>query len=120
MWQHIIIAQAAAEGGWIIQILPFVVIFGIFWFLVIRPQQKRQKQHQEYLNALKTDDKVVTAGGLFGTVEKVDDHVVTLRIQRDTKVKVLRQQIEGSQAAHLSAERDEDEDEDDNQEDKAS
>jgi preprotein translocase subunit YajC len=108
MWQHVIIAQAQ-EGSWIVQILPFVLIFGIFWFLVIRPQQKRHKQHQEYLNALKTGDKVVTAGGIFGTVEKVDDQVVTLRITRDTKVKVLRQQIEGSQTSYLSDEDDEEE-----------
>lgn len=109
MWQHVIIAQAPPEGGWIVQILPFILIFGIFWFLVIRPQQKRHKQHQEYLNAIKKGDKVVTAGGLFGTVEKVDDQVVTLRISRDTKVKVLRQQIEGSQTALVSEEAEDDE-----------
>jgi preprotein translocase subunit YajC len=118
MWQHVnIIAQAAPEGGWIIQILPFILIFGIFWFLVIRPQQKRHKQHQEYLNALKKGDKVVTAGGVFGTIEKVDDQVVSLRITRDTKIKVLRQQIEGSQASYLSAD---DEGDEEDKEEKAS
>lgn len=115
MWQHIIIAQAPAEGGWIVQILPFILIFGIFWLLVIRPQQKRHKQHQEYLNALKKGDKVVTAGGMFGTVEKVDGQVVTLRISRDTKIKVLRQQVEGSQTSFLS-----DEDDEEAEEEKAS
>ncbi|QDG54535.1 preprotein translocase subunit YajC [Persicimonas caeni] len=102
MWQHIIIAQAPPEGGWIVQLLPFILIFGIFWLLVIRPQQKRHKQHQEYLNALKKGDKVVTAGGIFGTVEKVDEQTVTVRIARDTKIKVLRQQVEGSQTSYLS------------------
>lgn len=109
MWQHIIIAQAPPEGGWIVQLLPFILIFGIFWLLVIRPQQKRHKQHQEYLNALKKGDKVVTAGGIFGTVEKVDGQTVTVRIARDTKIKVLRQQVEGSQTSYLSDEGEEEE-----------
>lgn len=109
MWQYLIIAQASQEGGWIVQLIPFVLIFGVFWFLVIRPQQKRHQKHQDYLNALKKGDKVVTAGGLFGTIEKVDDQIISLRISRDTKVKVLRQQIEGSQASFLTEEGEEEE-----------
>lgn len=106
MWQFSIVAQAAPEGGWIVQILPFVLIFGIFWLLVIRPQQKRHKEHQSFLGQLKKGDKVVTGGGMFGTVEKVDDQTVTLRIDRDTKIKVLRQQIEGSQKSFMSDDED--------------
>ena len=107
MWQHIIIAQAAGEGGFISTLVMMAVIFGIFWLLVFRPQKKRQEEHQSFLKALKKGDEVVTAGGLFGTVEKVDDQIVTLRVSRDAKVKVLRQQIEGSQASHLADEEEE-------------
>lgn len=110
MWQLFIIAQAGGEGGeggLIVQLLPFILIFGIFWLLIIRPQRKRQKEHQEYLSGLKKGDQVVTSGGLFGSVEKVDDQIVTLRISRDTRVKVLRQQIEGSQASVMADEEDE-------------
>lgn len=111
MWQHVIIAQAEPGGSLIVQLLPFILIFGIFWLLVIRPQQKRHKEHQSFLGSLKKGDQVVTGGGVFGTVEKVDDQVITLRISRDTRIKVLRQQIEGSQSALLSDEQEEDEDE---------
>lgn len=109
MWQQLIIAQAPPEGGWIVQILPFVLIFVVFWFLVIRPQQKRHKEHQAFLDALKKGDKVITSGGLFGTIESVDDQIVKLRINRDNKVKVLRSEISGSQSGQL----DEDEDSED-------
>ncbi|MFW5966343.1 MAG: preprotein translocase subunit YajC [Persicimonas sp.] len=125
MWHMVVVAQAAGggEGGLFVQLLPFILIFAIFWFLIIRPQRKRHKEHQEYLGSLKKGDQVVTSGGLFGTVEKVDDHVISLRISRDTRVKVLRQKIEGSQEALKAEARDEEPDEgaeDDEEEKEAS
>lgn len=112
MWQHLIIAQSGgAQGpGWI-GFLPWIAVALVFWFLLIRPQQKQRQQHETFLDALKKGDHVVTAGGVFGTVDKVDDQVITLRIARDTKVRVLRQQIEGAQATFLSDDDDENSDE---------
>ncbi len=113
MWQHLIIAQGGAQApGWV-QFIPWIAVALVFWFLLIRPQQKRQREHESFLNSLKKGDRVVTAGGVFGTVDKVDGQVIRLRISRDTKIKVLRQQIEGSQASFL---RDEDEEEEKEQE----
>lgn len=103
MWQYNIIAQAESASG-IAQLFPLVLIFGVFYFLVIRPQQKRQRAHQTLLNALKKDDEVITSGGILGTVDKVDGQVLTLRIARDLKIKVLRTQVEGLQSALLGAE----------------
>lgn len=102
MWQNIIIAQADPQGSVFVQLLPFLLIFGVFWFLVIRPQQKRQKAHEAVLGSLKKDDAVITSGGILGTIEKVDGQVLTLRVSRDTKIKVLRTQIEGIQGTLLT------------------
>jgi preprotein translocase subunit YajC len=107
MWQNIIIAQAAPEGSIFVQLLPFLLIFGVFWFLVIRPQQKRQKEHQALLGSLKKDDEVITSGGILGTIEKVDGQILTLRISRDTKIKIVRTQVEGLQGALLPGASDE-------------
>lgn len=104
MWNTIVIAQGAPEGGFFIQILPFILIFGVFWFLVIRPQQKQQKKHQDTLKRLKKDDKIITTGGVFGTIEKVDGQIIDLRVARDTKIKVLRAQIQGIQGQLLASE----------------
>jgi preprotein translocase subunit YajC len=112
MWPYAVIAQAPPDGGgWFVQLLPLILIFGIFWLLVIRPQRQRQKEHQAFLGAIKKGDKVVTAGGVFGTVEKVGGQVIDLRVSRDTRLKVLRQQIEGAQSDYLADEEDEDKEE---------
>lgn len=78
------------------------VIFLIFWFLVLRPQKKQLESHQKFINALKKGDKVVTAGGLFGTVKSVDNKVVELEISRGTKIKISRQKIQQSQEELLA------------------
>lgn len=117
MWNTIVIAQGAPEGSFLIQILPFILIFGVFWFLVIRPQQKQQQKHQSTLNSLKKDDKIITNGGVFGTIEKVDGQLIVLRVARDTKIKVLLSQVKGLQSQLLGSEEDK---EDDKQDDKKS
>ena len=87
-------AQAAggAAGGFV-SLLPMVLIFVLFYFLLIRPQQKRAKQHKEMVSALKDGDEVVTAGGFFGTVVKVDDNVASVQIAENTVVKVQKSSI---------------------------
>lgn len=79
-----------------------IVVFGVFWLLVLRPQRKEHEERQTYLAALKKGDEVVTNGGVLGKVVAVDDKVVTLEIARNTKMRVLRAQISGSQAKVLS------------------
>ncbi len=66
-------APAAAAPNPIIQMAPFILIFGIFYFLLIRPQQQARKKHEAMVNAVKRGDKVVTAGGLLGKVVKAGD-----------------------------------------------
>lgn len=86
-------AQAAAGGGGgaLLQILPFVAIFAIMYFLIIRPQQKRIKQHKEMVTALARGDTVVTAGGLIGKVVKItNDNDLLVELATDVRVKVIR------------------------------
>ena len=88
-------AQSAGGGNeFIISLLPFVAIFAIMYFLLIRPQQKRQKEHQRMLGELRRGDVVVTAGGLIGKVAKVvDDRELQVEITEGVKVRVSRPMI---------------------------
>ncbi len=88
-------AQAAAPAGAGLEsLLPLVLIFVVFYFLLIRPQQRKMKKHKEMLGAIRRGDKVVTGGGIVGTVTKVnDEREVTVEIAKDIKVKVHRELI---------------------------
>jgi preprotein translocase subunit YajC len=83
---------AAAPPAWI-SFLPIVGMIAIFWFLIIRPQMKRQKEHQEKVAGMKKGDQVVTAGGLVGKVIKVDDTYVELELGPNVKVKAIKATI---------------------------
>ena len=83
----------AGPAGGFVSLLPMILIFVLFYFLLIRPQQKRAKQHKEMVAALKEGDEVVTAGGFFGTVVSVDETVATVEIADNTIVKVQRSSI---------------------------
>ncbi|MBU1112666.1 MAG: preprotein translocase subunit YajC [Candidatus Omnitrophica bacterium] len=72
----------------IINFIPLLVIFGIFYFLIIKPQQKKQKEHQEMVTNLKKNDEVVTVGGVHGTVIQVKDKTLNLRIDENTKIEI--------------------------------
>jgi len=72
---------------------PLVVIFAIFYFLMIRPQQKQQKKVKEMLAAIRKGDKVVTRGGMHGTVYGIADNVVTLEVAENIKLKFSREAI---------------------------
>ncbi|MBT5186760.1 MAG: preprotein translocase subunit YajC [Kordiimonadaceae bacterium] len=88
-------AQTAGGGdGGLMGLLPFVLIFVVFYFLLIRPQQKRAKEHKSMVEALKRGDKVVTSGGIVAKVSKViDDNEVELEIAKEVKVRVIRSTI---------------------------
>ncbi|MDA0998849.1 MAG: preprotein translocase subunit YajC [Proteobacteria bacterium] len=74
--------------------LPLILIFVVFYFLLIRPQQKKMKQHREMLNTIRRGDKLITGGGIMGTVAKVDNEgELTVEIAPDVRVKVQRSTI---------------------------
>lgn len=78
-------------GGLIQQIFPLVLIFAVFYFLLIRPQQKKMKAHREMLTAVRRGDRVVTGGGIFGTVTKVvNDQEIVVQIADAVKVRIAR------------------------------
>jgi preprotein translocase subunit YajC len=101
MWTDLVYAMApSGQGGGGQQsplnlIVMMGVIFAIFYFLLIRPQQKRQRQHREMLANLKEGDTVVTTGGLIGRIVSLTDSVVTLELADRIRVKVMRSQISG-------------------------
>ncbi len=80
---------AGAQGGSQYMSLVFLVaIVGIFYFLMIRPQQKRAKEHKNFLDNLKKGDKIVTSGGLYGTITGITDEAVTIEIAEKVRVKI--------------------------------
>lgn len=82
------------DGNALSQFIPLILIFGIMYFLLIRPQQKKMKEHQNMVNALRRNDEIVTAGGLVGKVSKVkDDNEVEVEIADGVKVRVMRNTI---------------------------
>ena len=90
------IAQSPAGNG-LIAFLPLAIIMVIFYVLLILPAQRRQKKTQAMLTELKTGDKVVTSGGLYGTIMALDGDSIQLRIADQVKVKVARSAVAGLQ-----------------------
>lgn len=86
-------AQAGVSGGGLLGILPMVLIFVVFYFLLIRPQQKRAKEHKAMVAAVATGDEVVTNGGVLGKVTSIDDNFVSIEIATNVTVKVQRAAI---------------------------
>jgi preprotein translocase subunit YajC len=83
-----------ADGNMLMSLLPFILIFVIMYFLILRPQQKRAKQHQEMVKNLRRGDTVITSGGLIGKVTKVvDDEQVEVEIADGVRVRQLRQMM---------------------------
>jgi preprotein translocase subunit YajC len=95
-------AATGSAGGFLGSVLPLVLMFAIFYFLLIRPQQKKQKHRNTMLSAIKKGDKVVTIGGMHGTVLEVKEDVLVVRISENTKVTLERgavNQITSSETA---------------------
>jgi len=79
----------------LVQMAPFVLIFVVFYFLLIRPQQKKAKDHRVMLENLKKGDSVITQGGIYGKIASISDQVVTLEIADKVRVRVARSHIAG-------------------------
>jgi len=91
-------AQPAAEGqepNLLMSLLPIIIIFAIIYFLMIRPQTKRQKEKEKMIGNLKKGDRVVTAGGIFGTIEgfREKEGQIILRIAKDVKININRSSV---------------------------
>jgi preprotein translocase subunit YajC len=93
-------APAAAQASPVAQgregitpFIPLIMIFGVFYFLILRPQQKRQKEQHQFIRDLKRGDMVVTQAGIIGTIKTVGDKFVTLEVDQGVSLKILKSQI---------------------------
>ena len=82
-------------GGGIVSLLPLVFIFFIFYFLLILPQRKKEREHQKMLQSLRKGDKVVTTGGIYGTVVNIKDKSVVLKVDDNTRIEFTKSSISG-------------------------
>jgi preprotein translocase subunit YajC len=90
-------AAGATEGGgtMISFVMPMIFMVGIFYFLLIRPQQKKAKEHKALLDNLKKGDRVITSGGIVGTIANIDDQIVILEIADKVRIEMSRPYIVG-------------------------
>jgi preprotein translocase subunit YajC len=88
-------AGGAGGSGGLGAFLPLIIIFAIFYFLLIRPQQKKSKQHKQLLSELRKGDKVISSGGLHGVITGMSDEVLTVEISPKVRVKISRGSIAG-------------------------
>jgi preprotein translocase subunit YajC len=87
------LAGAPGQPGVLGMVMPFALMFVVIYFFIIRPQQKKMKEHQGLLEKIRHGDEVITSAGIFGTVTGVTDKVLTVEIAKDVKIKILKTQI---------------------------
>ncbi len=88
MLNYILLDGATAQGGGLGSILMIVALFAVFYFFMIRPQQKRQKEIKKFREGLGKGDKVVTAGGIYGTIRDIKDSSFIIEIDKDVRIRV--------------------------------
>lgn len=93
---HAMGAKGEGAGSGLTGLIPLLLMFVVFYFILIRPQQKQAKKHQDFVRNLKTGDRVVTSGGMHGLVTGLTDTTVTLEISDKVRVKVTRSAVAGS------------------------
>tara|TARA_B110000503_G_scaffold502_1_gene739 strand:- start:317 stop:652 length:336 start_codon:yes stop_codon:yes gene_type:complete len=86
-------ANDQAAGGELFQIGFLVVLFALFWFIAIRPQRKRQKEHTEMVSALKKGDEVITSSGILGKISALDENYITLNVASNVELKFQRAHV---------------------------
>ena len=93
-------ASEATHGGMasLMQFVPLILIFVVFYFLLIRPQQKKQKELREMIEGLKKGDKVITTGGIYGEVENIKADVIILKIADKVRIEILKHAIQSKRS----------------------
>jgi len=86
-------SQAQGSPNPMVSLLPILIIFLVFYFLLIRPQQKKQKDHEKIVQGLKKNDEVVTNGGIHATVVNVKDNTLTLKIDENVKIEINKSAV---------------------------
>jgi preprotein translocase subunit YajC len=90
--------SASAQGGNpLVQLIPFALVLAIFYFIILLPMKKKQKKVQEFLNALKVGDRVITSGGIYGSITKINDQTLQLQVAQNVRLEVARSAIVGYQ-----------------------
>ena len=84
-----------AQGGGLGAFIPLIFMFAIFYFLLIRPQQKKAKEHRAMIGALKKGDKIISSGGLHGIITGISDDVITMEVAPKVRVKISRGSVAG-------------------------
>lgn len=90
-WAQEIGGDANSSG--LLSLVPFVLIFVVFYFLLILPQQRKQKEHRKMLEGLRKGDKIITSSGIWGSISRLDKETATVQIDENTKVKMQRDNI---------------------------
>ena len=91
------LSAAPGQGNPLIQLIPFALVLAIFYFVIMLPMKRRQKKVQEFLSSLKVGDRVVTTGGLYGSITKLNEQSVLLQVAQNTRIEVARNAIVGYQ-----------------------
>ena len=86
-------AGKSGKASWFLFFL--VLIFVVFYFIMIRPQRKRQKEHQELTQGLQKGDRVITAGGIYGQIESMNDESIVIKVEGGTTIRVARSSVAG-------------------------
>src|SRR5688572_7094981 len=90
-------AAPGQAGNPLVQLIPFALVLAIFYFVILLPMKKRQKKVQEFLSALKVGDRVITSGGIYGSITKVNEQSVQLQVAQNVRLEVARSAIVGYQ-----------------------
>lgn len=98
MIQNFITLQATENGGGFTQLIMIVALIAIFYFFMIRPQQKKQKEIRKFRESLKVGDRVITAGGIYGKIRAVKDNTLTLEIADNVKITIDKGSVYASSA----------------------
>ena len=90
---HVLLAATQKKSGGIAAFLPLLVLVGVFWFLIMRPQQRRVKEQRSMSTNLKQGDRVVAAGGIVGTIRRIDDTTISLQVADNVVIKIDKASI---------------------------
>jgi preprotein translocase subunit YajC len=91
------LSASGQPGNVIVQLIPFALVLAIFYFIILLPMKKRQKKVKEFLAALKVGDRVITSGGIYGSITKINDDTLQLQVAQNVRLEVSRSAIIGYQ-----------------------